>query len=479
MQAYDDHLTNSPSSPTRRQLIIGTSAVALLSGCGPDFFDSRSNPVTVPPVSATPTPSPTPTPTPTAFVGAVYAGTNRLAGNSIAAFGRSANGMLTPIAEYATGGLGGIFDGGEGLDPLISEDSIVAVDNRFLLAVNPGSNTIVSLRLNANFSLTLIATAPTGGVGPVSIAYRNGLVYVANVDTDGAFVGPPDQSGSITGFRLDLASGQLTPIAGSTRNLGNRPSDIEFSPDGRLVVVSSVNAGSSMLASRNTAELTTYGVLADGKLTAGAQGTAASTLPGNAAGRNLPTAIGFEIVERGGRNYVISTEAREFLPNGNPGMLPMFQTGSVSTWELNGDGSLLPRSLDVLTGPSVTSGPTSACWIVVAPNRESFWVASASGATISAYRLNSDGTVSLIDGRAAAGSAAAPGAANPLATADGFIDIAVSSDGAFVYQLLGIEGTINVYRVGANSSLSLIQEATALLPETNIQGLVSVTGPVS
>jgi len=480
MQAKDDHLTTSPSSPTRRQLIIGTGAVALLSGCGGDVFDSRSDPVSVGPVSPSPTPSPTPTPPPTAFVGAIYAGTNRLFGNSIAAFGRSANGMLTPIAEYATGGFGGIFDGsGEGLDPLISEDSIVAVDNRFLLAVNPGSNTIASLRINANFSLTLIGTAPTGGVGPVTIAYRNGLVYVANVDTDGAFLGPPDQSGSITGFRLDLASGQLTPIAGSTRNLGSRPSNIEFSPDGRLLVVSSVNAGSSMLASRSTAELTTYGVLADGNLTAGAQGTAASTLPGNAAGRNLPTAIGFEIVERGGRNFVIATEAREFLPNGNPGMLPMFQTGSVSTWELNGDGSLSPRSQDVLTGPSVTSGPTSACWIVVAPNRESFWVASASGATISAYRLNSDGTVSLIDGRAAAGSPAVPGAANPLATADGFIDIAVSSDGAFVYQLLGVEGTINVYRVGANSSLSLIQEATALLPETNIQGLVSVTGPVS
>ncbi len=230
-----------------------------------------------------------------------------------------------------------------------------------------------------------------------------------------------------------------------------------------------------MLASRSTAELTSFGVLADGNLTSGALGTAASTLPGNAAGRNLPTAIGFEIVERGGRNIVIASEAREFLPDGRPGMLPMFQTGSVSTWELNSDGSFSPRSQDVLTGPSLTSGPTSACWIVVAPNRESFWVASASGATISSYRLNSDGTISLIESRAAAGSPAVAGAPNPLATADGFIDIALSSDGAFLFQLLGVEGTINVYRMGANSSLSLIQEAKALLPETNIQGLVSVT----
>lgn len=329
MPSYDKHLEGLPSSPTRRQLIFGTVGIALLASCVDPDSGFRKEP----------------TPTPAALTGAIYAGTNKLDGNSIAVFTRDANGMLAPLAEYLTGGLGGVFDGAnDGLDPLISEDSIVAVDDRFVLAVNPGSNTIASLRINSDFTLTLIGTVPTGGVGPISIAHRNGIVYVANVDTDGAFAGPPDQSGSITGFRFDLNSGQLTPIPGSTRNLGNRPSDVEFSPDGRLLVVSSVNAGSAMLTSRNTAELTSFGVRADGNLTSGALGTAASTLPGNAAGRNLPTAIGFEIVERGGRNIVISSEAREFLPDGRPGMLTMFQTGSVSTWELNGDGSFSPRS---------------------------------------------------------------------------------------------------------------------------------------
>ena len=449
--------------------------VAALAGCDDgNGMDAAMSPAP-PPVAAAP--APTPAPASTAFVGAVYAGTNRRDGNNIAAFGRAADGTLTPIAQYATGGLGGAFDDGNGLDPLISEDSLVAVGDRFLLAVNAGSNTVTSFRINADFSLTVAGTASTGGVGPVSIAYRNGLVYVANVDSDGVFAGPPDQSGNVTGLRLDLTSGGLTAIDGSTRQLGARPSDIEFSPDGRNLVVSAVNAGSTMLAGRSTAELTSYGVASDGRLTAAARSMAASTLPGNAAGRNLPTSIGIEVVERAGRTVVIATEAREFLPSGAPGMLAMFQTGSVSTWELGGDGAFTARSQDLMTGPSLTGGPTSACWITVSPDRTLFWVTSASGATISTYRLDPSGTASLIDGRAAAGAAAEPGAPNPLANADGFVDVAVSGDGRFIYQLLVLRGTINVYGVGSGGSLNRLQQATGLLPRTNIQGLVTVDRP--
>lgn len=157
----------------------------------------------------------------------VYAATNRTEGNTIVAFRSTEDGTLTPIAEFSTGGLGGTFDAGEGLDPLISEDSVLNVDNRFLLVVNAGSNTVSSLRINPDLSLTLVNTAPTGGVGPNSIAHSNGLVYVSNVDSDGAFDGPPDQSGNVTGLSLDPDTGELTPIEGSTRQLGNPIADAD------------------------------------------------------------------------------------------------------------------------------------------------------------------------------------------------------------------------------------------------------------
>lgn len=202
MNLQDQCINGTPALPARRQLLASAAAAALLSACG-GGGSSNVNSGFV-------------------FVGAVYAGTNKVNGNSIVAFGRNPDGTLVLIAEYQTGGLGGVFDGGsDGLDPLIAEDAIVAVDNRFLLAANPGSNSITSFRINLDLSLSLVGTASTGGVGPVSIAYRNGLVYVANADSDGVFAGPPDQRGNITGLRFDTGSGQLTPIANSTRELAS------------------------------------------------------------------------------------------------------------------------------------------------------------------------------------------------------------------------------------------------------------------
>jgi hypothetical protein len=66
------------------------------------------------------------------------------------------------------------------------------------------------------------------------------------------------------------------------------------------------------------------------------------------------------------------------------------------------------------------------------------------------------------------------GAANPLATADGFVDVTVSGDGRTLYQLLGLRGAINVYRVGPSGSLTFLERTSGLLPQTNLAGLVSV-----
>ncbi len=421
------------------------------------------------------------------FVGAVYSETNAFTGNALAAFGRNADGTLTPLADYATGGVGAITStAGASADPLMSSDSVINVRNRFVLAVNAGSGTVSSFRVQADYSLALVSTVATGGFGPNSIAEHNGLVYVSNVDKDGVFTNTMDQSGTVTGFRLNNFTGALTAIAGSTRDLGTRPSNVRFSPDGQHLVISAHNAGSATLASHSLAGLQSFGVLANGTLTTGAQGTALSTLPGNAAGRNLPATIGFTIVKRGDQQIVIATESREYLPNGILGTIGQFQTSSISTWRLNADGSLSPLSQDVLTGtplvtgPNLTAGPTSACWITVSPDRKTFWVADASNSAITSYRLNADGTASLIDSRAAAGVPAMPAAPNPLAGADVFTDIGSSSDGQFIYNLAAEKGIIDVYGVGSNGAfLSLLQQTTGLLPTIDSTGLTVVSAPAA
>ena len=110
------------------------------------------------------------------------------------------------------------------------------VDNRFVLQVNAGSNTISAFQVNKDFSLTL-NVVPSGGFGPDTIAERDGVVYVANVDSDGVYTGPQDQVGNIVAFSLNRDTGRLQEIPRSKRQLVGRLSDLAVAPSGGSLVV--------------------------------------------------------------------------------------------------------------------------------------------------------------------------------------------------------------------------------------------------
>jgi len=409
-------------------------------------------------------------PSPPAFEGAVYAMANGEAANTVAAYGRESDGTLELIGSFATGGRGGAFDGGEGLDPLISAYAVeLTPDRRFLLAVNAGSSTLSAFRINRDFSLTRTSEVFTFGIGPNSIAVRGRNIYVTNIDADGQFAGEPDQEGSLIGYRL-TRRGRLIPRFTTYRELDNRPSAVRFSPDGRSLVVSSINAGSAALASGSTDEIVLYGVNRRGIVSRAPLSAGTSTLPGNAEGRNLPSAIGFEIVRERGRQYVVVTEAREFRPDGTPPVFDSLQTGSVSSWEIGPGRELIPVDLDVITGDSITDGERTACWLAFSRDQSIFWVSNALEASLSTYGF-SEGRVTLIDAIAASGNGPQDG--DPFGTTDGWIDLDTSRDGRYVYQLFGLAGKIGVFKVEEGGALSLIQEVEDILPDANTQGLIA------
>ena len=417
-------------------------------------------------------------------VGAVYAmsnGEGQVDGNvqgpnAIVAYGQAEDGTLRLIGEYPTGGNGGDFDGGEGLDPLISAYAITkTIDNRFVLAVNAGSNTVTSLKVNDDFSLTEVDTESTEDIGPNSIAHIpsalpgvNGLVYVSNI-TRPEFLaaGEPGQQGSIIGYQL-FDDGSLEPIANSTRDLLNRPSAVQFSPDGNFLVVASINAGAAALASGDQNEIVVYRVNTDGTLSTNPTAGATSTLRGNAEGRNLPSAIGFQIVDD---NYVVVTEAREFQPNGAPPAFPALQDGSVSTWQIQSDGSLTPINLDVASGENNTG--RTACWLDFS-DEHTFFVSNAIEAGLASYSFN-NGEIELLDQVAAQGIGATGNTTDPAAafgTTQGWIDLWISDDGQYLYQCYGLTGQVGVFAIDG-AELTLIQEIGGL-PTNNVQGIVSV-----
>ena len=127
---------------------------------------------------------------------------------------------------------------------------------------------------------------------------------------------------------------------------------------------------------------------------------ATSTLQGNAENRNLPSAIGFEVVNRpDGGTYAVVTEAREFTAAGDPPNFPGLQSGSVSVYQVGGDGSLTGSQLDLVAGQSATrgEGQLTSCWIVFSPDGEYFYVSNAIDATISSFRFtDGSGNIELL-----------------------------------------------------------------------------------
>lgn len=414
------------------------------------------------------------------FEGAVYAMSNDTDGNTVVGYGRRDDGSLVLLGEFASGGVGGIFDGGEGIDPLLSQYSVLlSEDRQFLFTVNAGSSSVSSFRIETDLSLTLLDTESVAGVGPNSLAYRDGILYAASIDDDGVDVGAA--AGVISGLTV-AADGSLEPIGESTRELGVRPAAIRFSPDGRFLVVSSLTAGISGLPDN---QVTVYGVDRFGLVSDEPLDTAISLSPG----RPLPGGFGFEFVTSGADQYVIVSEVRAIAQDGR--LLDNFElpAGSVSVWRIERDGRLVQTVGDLELGRG-RDIQRAACWVEISPDGETVFVVNTADSTISALAFD-DGHLRLVDQRAASGSpelgnpedrrereiALRRGLSDPFEGVspfegtDGFIDLVLSDDGRYLYQLAGFRGAVRTYEVLDRGGLRFLGEVEGTLPVTNTQGI--------
>jgi 6-phosphogluconolactonase len=105
--------------------------------------------------------------------GVVYTMTNATAGNAIVIYNRAADGTLSLAGMVPTGGAGT----GGGLE---NQGGLVLTnDNRWLFAVNAGSNGVSSFAVGSQ-GLTLVDRVPSGGERPVSLTARGNQLYVLN-----------------------------------------------------------------------------------------------------------------------------------------------------------------------------------------------------------------------------------------------------------------------------------------------------------
>jgi len=322
--------------------------------------------------------------------GAVYTLTNQVAGNAVAVFTRGADGRLTAAGTVATGGAG--------TGASLGSQSAVSLSNdgRRLFAVNAGSND-VSVFAVSPAGLALASRTASGGTLPISLTVHGNVLYVLNAGG----------SGNISGFTVGT-SGDLTPIAAAILPLSGStvgPADVQFSPDGRHLVVTE----------KNTNLLDVYAVDASGV-------ASGPTTTASAGG----TPFGFAF---GRRNDLFVSEA----------------AGSASSYVLDASGT------PALVSGAVSTHQGAPCWAVVTADGRFGFTGNGAG-SVSAFAIAPDGAISLVD---ANGGTALIGS--------GINDIALSHNSRYLYVLqTGGAQAIHAFRVAADGHLTALGPVAGL-----------------
>ncbi len=324
--------------------------------------------------------------------GAIFALTNRAANNEVIAFSRDKSGKLTESGRFSTGGRG------IGVDFDTQGGLRLSNDHRFLYAVSPGDDKVSVFSVRGS-CLDLIQTV-YGGDQPLSITLSSDFAYVL----DGSVA-----ANGISGFKV-AANGTLVPLPDSFKELSSPiavPGVVQFSPDGKAIVVTN-KVGSSIDVFR----------IEDNGQAIGPITTTASNGPRPFGATFRNDSILF-VVESG---------------------LPSFENAGVSSYQFNSASG----ALNVIT-KSEKNRQTDGCWIALTKDQRFAYTANFISGTIASYSIAPNGTASLING-----TAAFPGLNSTP------VDLALSDDGLFIYDLLRGTGGVGGWQIMQDGSLDSI-----------------------
>ena len=335
----------------------------------------------------------------------VYVQTNQSSGNEVNVYSSLHNGNLTLLHSYSTHGTG--TDMGLGSQGALA----FSRGGTILLVVNAGSNDISAFSVFGS-KLLFRDKVSSGGTKPVSITSHGNMVYVLNAGG----------SGNITGFYLNR-KGKLNPIPNSTRYLSNNgagnapgPAQVSFNPAGNILIVTE----------KPTNKILTYTVNAIG----GANGPNIFSSAGN-------TPFGFSF--RNNRQFMVS-EAFGGAPD----------SSAVSSYSVGYDGTI-----SLIDGPVFTT-ETAACWVVVTKNNRYTYTTNTGSGTVTGYRIRYNGSLTLLN---------SDGVTADLGAGTSPIDMALSNNSRYLYCLNSGTHTISALRVNYNGSLTPINlSAVAGLP---------------
>jgi 6-phosphogluconolactonase len=342
--------------------------------------------------------------------GGVFVSTNGARENSVVAFVRHADGSLTKIGEFGTGG-NGI---GGAVDPLQSQGALALSEGRkTLFVVNAGSNSVSAFDVANDASLHLLGSVGSEGTEPISLALNHDRLFVLNADN------------SVSAFAVhdERLPSPITRIALSLGPATDGPSTIAASRDGNFLFVTQRAANAI-----DVIRVANDGSLAHDSRTASAGGTP----------------FGFTVTPR---EQLVVSEASGDAPN-----------GAISSYAF-ANGQLTSQSRSVSTHQAAT------CWLVLSHDSRFAFVANAGSGSISAYAVAPNASLTLLDQDGRSGITNGDGA-TPL-------DLGLSSDGRFLYVLQTGTGSIGAFRVSEGGRLTTLPDTPGLSAAAGYQGLAA------
>lgn len=299
----------------------------------------------------------------------VYVQTNEAGENRVLAFRREANGSLSPLGAYGTGGAG------DGQPHLTSQGSIVLTgDGAHLLVTNAGSGDLSVFALGEE-GLSMVGKVATGPA-PKSVAERDGIAYVLNTG------GP-----SLVGLRLaDLAT-----IGTYDLEAGSDPAQVGFTPDGAGLVVTARGANAIVQY-----EVDQSGKLGEARITASAG----------------PTPYGFAFAG----DTLVVTEAFGAEKG----------KAAASSYRLAGGEAMA-------VSRSVGNGRSEICWAVVTEDGRYVFTTNFADGAVSRYAIGGDGSITLDDAAAGLAIEGQPGLRDEDLSDDGRFLYAVDVDAQRIF----------------------------------------------
>ena len=293
------------------------------------------------------------------------------------------------------------YSGGKGTSTgLGSQGSLVTnKEHTWLFAVNAGSNSVSSFKMKEDGGLELKYTANSGGTFPVSVCVYNDLLYVVNSAT-----------ANICGFKIDQ-DGSMTKIKGSDKSLSAinaLPAQIAFSPQGKSVLVTEKTAN----------KISSFTLAANGAVKDIAYTNSAGEEP-----------FGFDFSRD---SYMIVSNA--FQGAAGASTVTSYKNLSLNLQDVNG---------------SVPNYQAASCWLVTAKYGRFAYVANTMSNTIVSYYINALGAVYFIPW------SVTPTGLNP-------IDLAVSGNNLYVYNINSKEHTISEFKRGLLGTLNSIGKVISI-----------------